>query len=317
MKKFKRIIPLIILMGMLLCSCNATKSDFKDDKKVLESALDKLKSTDKYIISNQINAPDSDVYYLTVNTPDGCYTEYPVDADGNYGTLSYKDVTASQEYILTDYWVDSSNFYFIGQDEDDNSIAYKYPESYASKLANRKIMYFDEMLNNFTDIKYKEEKEIDLGTGLEKLKLYECTLPSEYMTEFFGKANKALYESVLGTTDNTNIKNLCEYYLEDYDTSLTFSSANVLVGVDASGMLRYVDIMVGGLGSKMYCVMSVITNDFEARTTPDFDGVTDYAESMQNVADFVANYDSVDEGLSALMQDYTEKISNKEVENEN
>lgn len=315
MSYFKKITSVLLvgvmLFGLTACSESGNSNQLEENKAVLSKALDKLKEDEEYIISTSVNAPDGDVYYLTVNTKDGCYTEYPVDSDGNYGTLSYGEVSDNQQYVLTDYWVDSSNSYFLNT-EDGETLAYKYPAEYSKELQSRGIMYFDEMLENFTSIKFKETKTADIGNGDEDLKIYECELPSEYMHDFFGKTSLALYEAILKETDNDNMKNLCKYYLDEYDMTLTFSNANVFVGIDNTGKLKYVDIMVGGLGSKMYMVMSILENDFTARTTPDFSNALKYTDSIAEVANFVAQYDSIEEGFDALSQKYSSE-GNSEV----
>lgn len=313
MKHFKRVTS-VVLVGLMIFSLTACssstseKSDLEENKKVLSDALDVLNSSGDYIISTSVNAPDGDVYYITVNTSDGCYTEYPVDADGNYGTLSYKDITDNQEYMLTDYWIDSETSYFINPSED-GTLAYKYPAEYSKTLENRGKMYFPEMLEQFTSIKYKEQITADIGNGEEELKIYECVLPSSYMHDYFGKTNQALYTAIVNETKDENIKNLCQYYLDEYDMTLTFSDANVYVGIDSTGKLKYIDIMVGGLGSKMYMVMSVLDNSFTSRTTPDFSNALNYVDSLSDVADYVADYDSVEEGLNALSKEYSNSVA--------
>lgn len=300
----------LVFVGLLmlgLTACNSKTSDDSElvkNKEILSDALNVLKDSGNYIISTTVNAPDSNVYYLTVKTSDACYTEYPVDADGNYGTLSYNEVTSNQDYILTDYWIDSETSYFLNTAEG-TTLAYKYPAEYSKVLEDRGNMYFSEMLDQFTSIKLKETTNADIGNGSEELTIYECVLPSSYMYEYFGKTNHALYRAILNETNSDNIKNLCDYYLKEYDMTLTFSDANVYVGVDKNGKLKYIDIMVGGLGSKMYMVMSVLDEQFTPRSLPDFTNALNYSDSLSEVADYVADYSSVNEGLDALAKELT------------
>ena len=313
MKPIKKLLSIVLvgLMTFSLVACDSStseKSEFEKNKDKLSNALDVLSNSGDYIISTSVNAPDSDIYYITVNTSDGCYTEYPVDSDGNYGTLSYKDITDNQEFMLTDYWVDSETSYFINP-SDDGTLAYKYPAEYSEKLASRGKMYFPEMLEEFTSIKYKEKIKADIGNGEEELNIYECVLPSSYMHDYFGKTNQALYSAIVNETKDEDIKKLCQYYLDEYDMTLTFSDANVFVGIDNSGKLKYVDIMVGGLGSKMYMVMSVLDKPFNARTKPDFSNALNYIDSLSEVAKYVSDYDSVEEGLNALSKEYSNSIA--------
>ena len=278
LKKAKYLGLILSIIGVLLVGCDDKSTDYTG---VLNDALSNLRSTGNYIVSNTLSAPDGDIYYLTVTTSDGVYTEYPIDENGSYGTLSYDEVSENQQYILTDYWADSSNYYMVATDHDVSTI-YKYPASYANACRSKGYMYFDEILDGFTSI----HPDNDITVGDEVFKTYKCVLNKDTVAKLFGKTNLALYQSVYDSTihdegySKANTKAL--ELITDYKKTLVFSDADVIVGIDDVGKLRYIDLVAGGLGTKIYLKMYVMDKPFTPRTLPDFSSYLPYASLLNN-----------------------------------
>ena len=116
-----------------------------------------------------------------------------------------------------------------------------------------------------------------------------------------GVGTKGLYGSIVSDyPKEKNIVNLCKQYLEKLKMDLTFSDANVTIGI-ADGMVKQLSIETGGLGTRLYYTKTILSKlTFTEREKPDFKNCKDYIESMRVVADYVANYGSYDEAMEAL-----------------
>lgn len=293
-----------VVLGTLVGGCSASKSNNDSDAmKKVESAFDNLKKLDKtYEISNVMQAPDGNLCYVEICNKDASYTEYSVDKDGNYGTVAFQDAEDT-DYVLTDWVTKKDKGYLLSGDN--NWVS--YPDSYSKDLASRKYMYFDKMVDKLTDLKFKETTTADIGMGDESIDVYTAKVDSETVHSILGIGSEQIYKSVKEDTDNKNIKKLCEYYLDDISFTMVFSNANVRLGI-VDDMLRYVQFEVGGIGSKLYYTKSVLTKDIDVRDEPDFSNTDTYESTLQQMADYVAKYDSYEEAMKALNES-NEKLS--------
>lgn len=272
----------------------------KEYYNTLSTGLDKLQNfKDNYIVSHVLDAPNGSVSYLNVNTSYGNYNEYPVDKDGNLGQVDAdaKEVT----YTLTD-WLSKDTYYMIYGDDKTSGFTH-LPKSYTALVSSRKYMYLDIMLDSFTSINYLGNSKIDLGAGEELVDIYSCELPSAKAQEVLGVNTVGLYESVAEAyKDDKNISKFCEYYLEDNRKNLACSDAVVTVGVDSNGLVRYVGLEVGGLGTRLYYSMTLVTKiDDNLRTAPsELASSVEYNTVIKDYAALVAQYDSYAEALSAM-----------------
>lgn len=293
-----------VALGTLVGGCNVSKSNNDNDAmKKVESAFDNLKKLDKtYEISNVMQAPDGNLCYVEICNKDVSYTEYSVDKDGNYGTVAFQDAEDT-DYVLTDWVTKKDKGYLLSGDNNWAS----YPDSYSKDLSSRKYMYFDKMIDKLTDLKFKETTTADIGMGEESIDVYTAKVDSETVHSILGIGSEQIYKSVKEDTDNKNIKKLCEYYLDDISFTMVFSDANVRLGI-VDDMLRYVQLEVGGIGSKLYYTKSVLTKEIDVRDEPDFSNTDTYESTLKQMADYVAKYDSYEEAMKALNES-NEKIS--------
>lgn len=82
---------------------------------------------------------------------------------------------------------------------------------------------------------------------------------------------------------------------------MTFSDANVMLGVDANGCLRYMGLETGGLGQRMYYTKVLINpNNTNFRDLPDTSGAVALRENFVDTADYVAGFDSYEEAMHEL-----------------
>lgn len=285
-------------------SSTANDEDAKKKVDIAFNALQNMNST--YEVSTVMQAPDGNLCYVEICSDGASYTEYPVDSDGNYGTIAFQD-SYDAEYVLTD-WVtkDGKGYMLSGQDT-----WVSYPDSYSSKLKSRNVAYFDTINKKMTSLKFKETINADIGMGSETIDVYTAKLDSETVHSILGLGSEEIYKAVKETTKDDSIKKLCDYYLEDIGFTMVFSDANVTIGI-VEGVLRYVQIETGGLGSRLHYTKSIMTQDVDVRDEPDFSNVDTYESTLKDMADYVSDYDSYEDAMKAL----GDSVSSEDLESE-
>lgn len=304
----RKVVALLLLSTMsasLLVGCSGSSSEKAvsgSEVKELKQALAELEANEDYLVQTLMEAPDGNATYLEVVHNGGSYTEMPVDSDGKITDTLITDEENTGNYALVDWLKNDGTMYMTYTDESGNAGYYSLPKEYGKEMLSRNSGYFEDMVDHFTSVeKQKDTVTGDVGDGEEEFTMYECTLPDEYVKEILGANTYGLY-SVYAEDEDTdkNVKQLCEYYLEDLDMALTFSDAKVTVAV-ANGNLRQVVLETGGLGTKMYVTKTFLMNsEYDLREEPDFSKASDYTDSMKELADFVADYDSYEEAMAAL-----------------
>lgn len=305
----RKVVALLLLSAMSLSTlsgCSGSgdteKAVNNEDVKELKQALAELEARDGYLVQTLMEAPDGNATYLEVVNNGGSYTEMPVDSNGKITDTLLTDEDNTGNYALVDWLKADGEMYMTYTDDSGNAGYYSLPKEYGKEMLSRNNGYFEDMVDHFTSVKQeKDTVEGDIGDGTETFTMYDCTLPAKYVKEILGASTYGLYEVYADDKDtDKNVKQLCEYYLDDLDMSLTFSDAKVTVAV-ADGNLRQVVLETGGLGTKMYVTKTFLLNsDYELREEPDFSKASDYADSMKELADFVADYDSYEEAMAAL-----------------
>lgn len=313
---FKKGITLLLAITMILSlvACGSEKKEEGGtvDKTALEEVkkgMENLKGTEKYLISNTLRAPDGNASYLEVVKKDCSYTEYPVNKDGTINT----DTTVGDSdtsYTLAD-WLDVNGDMYVNQpsDSSDNKEKSKVADSfskmsktYAELCQGRRTLYLDKIIPAFTSLTKKDETQTsDIGQGEETFTIYEGKVPSSTVREVLGVGTEGLYKSIIKDyPDEENVQSLCNQYLDKLNMDLTFSDANITIGM-ADGMIRQLTIETGGLGTRLYFTKTVLPKlKFVEREKPDFTNCEEYIKSLREVADYVAKYDSYDDAMEAL-----------------
>lgn len=312
---FKKVCSLVLSFCLVasLSACSgftpSKSSHNKDYAKVITDAAEKLNSTYKdYIVSTNVEAPDGKVEYLNVFHDKVAYTEFSVDSDNNLGTIDYgsKD---NIDYVLADWLTADGKYYIMSADDNKHVIPMSLPDGYTKYIKDKAFLYTHDIINNATSIKKYDAFNVDLGDGSQDYKSYKVTMKSDAVKKLIGANSWGIYDSISKSEKKgSNLNKLCSYYLQDLNMSLTFSDANVIFGIDNNGILKYVSLEVGGLGTKMYYTMVVVaTQNNNVRTEPDLDSSKPYKNTMKDLADFVGKYNSYDEAMKAL-----DKRSNKD-----
>lgn len=284
----------------------------------IRNGLTKLESYDQsYIISTQLDEPSSNSEFLTVVDGDVNYTEYSVDEEGNYGTIPYGS-QESVSYTLSDY-VDKNGTYVIFTGTDEENPYYTVSDEYSKFISNRKTMWVSYMIDKFTECYEYSHTTIDVMDKDVELTLYECKLPSEYAQKILGVGSVGLYDAIVANTEDDGIKNLCQYYSDNSAYTLACSDANMLIGIDSAGYLRYVGLEVGGLGTSLYYTSVIVEmNNTEVRDEIDTTTAKNFETLYKDLADYCSQYTSVEEAMQSMGEDSdTSDIDPTDTEEEN
>lgn len=293
----------IMLVSLSACSNGKETAQLNSEYvKAVKDAAAKLNSTyTDYIVTTTLEAPDGDTQYLEVKHEDTSYTEYSVSDDNEVGTIAYGS-SDSITYSLTDWLTKDGKYYMFGSDNDGKSVTYSLPTAYKDLVSDRVMLYANKFVDNALSIEKYDDLTLNLGDGSQTYKSYKVKVPASVVKDVLGVSTYGVYKTIEDDKDTSaNIKKLCSYYLEDLDMNLTFSDANVILGIDSDGILKYACLEVGGLGTRLYYTKAVVaTKNSNVRSTPDFTNAQTYASSLSDLADYIADYDSYDEAVKAL-----------------
>lgn len=304
---FKKFIS-FALCGFMLVSLSACSSDKETAKlnqdyvTAVKDAAKKLNSTyTDYIVTTTLEAPDGNTQYLEVKHEDTSYTEYSVNDDNEVGTVAYGSAD-SITYSLTDWLTEDGKYYMFSADDDGNNVTYSLPTAYKDLISDRVMLYANKFVDDAISIEKYDDLTLDLGEGNQTYTSYKLKVPASTVKDILGVSTYGVYKTIEDDKDTSaNIKKLCSYYLEDLDMNLTFSDANVILGIDSDGILKYACLEVGGLGTRLYYTKAVVaTKNSNVRSTPDFTNAKTYASSLSDLADYVADYDNYDDAVKAL-----------------
>lgn len=273
-----------------------------DSYKEIESAFNKLKElSDTYFIANTLELPERSVCYIETVQNGGSYTEYPVDSNGTWGAIS-DDIV---EYALYDFLTPEHESYMVSNMTGENEYSWIHmPKSYADDIASRNIMYFDRYISKLTDIQNIGKQVLNQEIG-EEYTVYTAKVPSYIVREVCSIDNIGLYNHVKDDLkDNESIVSLMNIYLSDIDKSMTFSDGALTLGVSSDGVLSYIQLEAGGLGSIM-CYTKQIVKDLglTVKEISDFTNAVEYVDDIQHFAEYVASFDSYDDAMADLYGD--------------
>ena len=318
----KKNLALILVATMCVglfagCGKTETKTNQTEEKKYdkeaiadIRSGLDKLNNYDKsYIITTQLDEPKSTSEFLTVVDGDVNYTEYSVDEEGNYGTITYGS-QESVSYTLSDYVDKDGNYVILAGDDEENPY-YTISDDYSKLISNRKNMWVEYMIDKFTECYKYTTTTITLLDKDVDITLYQCKLPSKDIQTILGVGSVGIYDAIINNTKDENIKKLFQYYYDTSAYTLACSDANVLVGVDSNGYLCYVGIEVGGLGTNLYYTSVVVNMDnTEIRDAIDTSTAKNFETLYTELAEYCSQYDTIEEAMESMAQSSSTEDSN-------
>lgn len=319
MKKLKYLLGLVILVivGALAISVcinfckrsmnNNEVSGYSFDNtsenyKQIESAYNKLKEySESYIVANVMELPESSICYIEVVTSDGSSTEYPIDEEGNWGTI---DVSSEEEpqYMMYDYLTPSNELYTVEGILENGEYSWIHmPKSYAENVKSRNLMFFDRYLDKLFNIESKGTQILNSEVG-EEMTVYTAEIPASVVREVCSIDTLGLYGNIkVEYADNENVVDLMNVYEESLKRSMTFSDGLLTIGVSQDGMLAYVGLESGGLGNIMYYTKQIVLGDtIESRPIPDFSSSREYMSDVEGLAGYVASFGSYEEAMENL-----------------
>ncbi len=272
------------------------------NKSVLIDAMNNLKKKDSFIISTYINAPVGNTSYIEYVAPNMSATL--VDESNIETPYQQIDKTTAQ-YRYNDLIKDGHMYFFYDNtDEEGNPITevYKAPDEYAKECGIRSYMFFDLMKDDIQDLEFVETTTgTDLGNGPVNMNIYKGKIASSIVKRILGNGTVVLYDTVRKNTDNEGMKKMMGWLIDDIDFTMQYSDANAIFGV-VDDTLVYINLEIGGLGTKMYvtkCFIedtSVATNIAE----PSIEGAIDYETLYASYADMALEYDSMEDLYNAI-----------------
>lgn len=304
------LISLSLVLGLAACDAPGGSSSGKGvdsaAKSEIQAAAKKLSDTyTNYIISTNVEFAGNATEYIEVVKGEDIYTEFSVSEDGGIGEVSYGS-SDTISYALAD-WTHDGVFYSFGHDDDGNSVIYKFPASYATKYAyDREAMWVNRMLEKAISIEPYDDLELTLAGEQETYKAYRIEVPSDVVQNFVLEDSLCVYSAIKDEEKKgSNIDKLCDFYIEDFKLQRAMSDGRVVVGIDQDGILKFMSLEVGGLGTTMYITKAVVdVRNPNARDLPDFSSAVPLVSTMTDLADFIAQYPDYDSAMKALQEEF-------------
>lgn len=309
----KKLVALLLSAVMVfgLCACDSGGSSGtaggtvdKEAVTTIKAAAKKLNDTySNYIISTAIESSYGASEFIECVRGDDIYTDYSIDSEGNVGTSSYGSADTIQ-YALSD-WEHDGKFYSFSMDEDGNEVVFTFPSNYATKYNHdREFLWVNRMLEQATLVKQIDDMTLTLEGTQEQFTAYEIEIPSTLVAELLNADTYGVYSSLKDDEKaGSNIYKFCEYYLKDISRVMAYTDGVVTVAIDSNGILKFMSLETGGLGSLMYVTKAVVdVRNQNVRDTPDFTGAIPIASTMTEIADFVAQYPDYESAMRALSE---------------
>lgn len=265
----------------------------------LTEACQNLKAKDDYIIQNYMEAPDGNQPYLEVVHKGASYTEYPVDEET--GAISSEDTGS---YTCADWLTATGDYYYVDSSGKDGMTYQKCIDGYGKKLLSRNVGYADILLDGLTELRRVGNVDLDLGFGQATYLKYVGVVGHDALRDMLSSGTFQLYERMADdeSTDK-NVRDFCAGYVEDMKNTMTFSDGEIEI-LSNDGVLSQISIELGGLGTKMYVTKTFLTGiDYDVRETPDFTDATDFADELQEIADYVAENGGYEKAMEQLNEE--------------
>lgn len=169
-------------------------------------------------------------------------------------------------------------------------------------VSGRTTLYMDKYLDSLYNIESKGKQTIETDAGSFEYTVYTANIPSSVVKDVCGIDTLGLYKHVKDdNSDNDNIGKLMDVYINNLDDTLTFSKGTISFGIDGNGVLTYVQLSAGGLGTSMKYTKEIVLNpSLDFRSLPDFSQSKEFIDNITDLANYVAKYDSYDDAMKAL-----------------
>lgn len=284
----------------------------------INKATKALEEKDDYVITTYISLPTGEDAYIEVVNNGVSYTQHPETAEGL--AVAYQEKTEQTSYYLTDYITADNKMYLF-----DGSTYYSVPDSYAGVCRKRDTMFIrtiikslmeSENAKTFASMLTKDDiVDVNFGNKVESVQMYTGKIDGSAMREIMSTGSYKLYESIKDEArPKSGVYKLMNWFLQDVDTYLTYSDTEVTIGT-VDGVLRYVSLGAGGLGSYMTMTKCIVFDDEERLTQPDFSTAIPYSTVFQEAADMCEDYDTAEEAFKAMSESsYSEETTEVQTE---
>lgn len=296
-------------------------------KRELSSSIKNLEKIESYGVTSFYGNPDgTESAYAEFTTPTGDRTEAYYDASGSI--LPYQNLSGNFTTFTSDYITPEGNMYFTDSTED-GLVYYEVPKAYADLTKDRRTMYADILLDGLLEIESVDDETFDIGNGEETFKMYKGIVDGDSIAKIMRIGTYDMYRTLYNENkSDANIAKFMQWNMDEIDFTLNFGDAEVIFGV-SNGVLKYVDTVVGGLGTKMSITKCIITDNIANTDLPDFTDAKAFVEVFRETADFCEPYNSMEEAQAAMYNQYyngtdlestdvlTDTTSEEEIEDDN
>lgn len=294
----KKVLVVATVGVLMLTGCSggvSTKNVAQADLNALQSAITTLKAHDDYIISSSLDTTEGSVYSIETVHGDTQYVEYPIDENGNVGTLDFGSLP-NMTYALSEWYDPDGSVYSFANDS-----VLKMPQNYNKWVDGRGSMFLEDMIPAVKECKQGETITLKIMGSDVSLKTYDLKVDSSVMKDILGVTSYAPYRAVSESSTEPAIKKYAGWIAEGYAFDLTCSDANVTVCVDIDNNLRAVMIEVGGAGYRVYLTKVVISfENFKVRETPDFSSTIAFEETFRSTAEVTQDCETYEEAAKLL-----------------
>ena len=273
----------------------------------LYNGIDKLYKYDKdYIVTTYLAQPSGNSgYYDYVKANKDSYNMTPDEMVMSADT-AYQNGENLDKYVMTDYYNSEKDLVTFLSYEDGKPEYFSSPDSYADYIADRSILYAGNLVTRVKEFTNHEEATVDIGNGEEKITFYQARVDASAIREVLEVGSYTLFYRVAQEAydkGDEGMYSLFNYYCDAMDDSLTFSDGTVLFGLDSDGMLKYISISTGGIGSTMQSTKCVITDTskVEVQDAPASPETYErFYAIYQDLADEVAQYDNIEDAFREI-----------------
>lgn len=296
----KKVLVVATVGVLMLAGCSvgvSTKNVAQADLNALQSAITTLKAHDDYIISSSLDTTEGSVYSIETVHGDTQYVEYPIDENGNVGTMDFGS-QPNMTYALSEWYDPDGSVYSFASES-----VLKMPQNYNKWVDGRSSMFLEDMLPAIKSCKQGDTISLNIMGSDVSLKTYDLKVDSSVMRDILGVTSYAPYKAVSESSTEPAIKKYAGWMAEGYAFDLTCSDANVTVCVDIDNNLRAVMIEVGGAGYRVYLTKVVISfENFKVRETPDFTNTIAFEETFRSTAEVTQDCNTYEEAAKLLEQ---------------
>ena len=312
MKKRLLSLLLIVCLGLGAVGCStATKTNevsqsSHPEEDIVAEGIYKLSEIESpYIVATVVSSSSTyQSYFEYVDLENNQITSVVgIHPEEGY-TLEMSEMDENTIFSVSDYIDESGKMILVGyQDEETKDYTgWELPIGYKEFCDSRAVLYVDTFLGNFETIHKLEDITTDIGNGMEKLQIFSGEVKSDVISEMIGVGSTKLYEELMYSHEDLNLKKLLGWYSNGSRKATACSNGDYTIGLDANGILKLMTVEVGGIGDYLNITKVVITDTsiMDRVEQVVVENPQDYAVEFTEMAEMCAPYNTYQEAIDAL-----------------